>query len=467
MNENLTGNATSLVMELFQLVSDPYKMQKFLNNRSVQKRIISKLSNLKVDELVEVVESLFEKFQHIDQHSQDTEWARHYKDDEGIQREIRKHILQLFSILLDHIPNECFNNIVPDLLAFGDNPDFVKEIFVISGKLKNEQALEFCKAHILSLIDIWRSFEFDRHKQTEFHNKLTELTEITPYFDEIFDFSLTLMPTAFENCEQNQRGTFVSHFRGYYGNLVRRNPSIAGRLVPLLDQTNGDAQQAIFQAIIRIGSIADSETNLYSHLIDLLISNNTAKSTKELVLQIIKKINQDDVKADKGKCLTIILKKAHTLRAEDTASLNELFAALFQILGEPSQQWREAVDIISSKMAVGFTPLMNRTIHTDDPENIDLKIERAKALFVKYNATDDDRMEAIRNLGDVLEYLKKDDIRLANKDESELFNILNNFSIRHHNRSQQADYDKSIYYPWMFYVFLASIYALLELKDKP
>jgi len=45
----------------------------------------------------------------------------------------------------------------------------------------------------------------------------------------------------------------------------------------------------------------------------------------------------------------------------------------------------------------------------------------------------------------ILEYLKKDGIQLANKDDSDLFQILNRFSIRHHNRSQQGAYDKIIF----------------------
>ena len=63
-----------------------------------------------------------------------------------------------------------------------------------------------------------------------------------------------------------------------------------------------------------------------------------------------------------------------------------------------------------------------------------------------------------------LEYLQKSGIRLESKDENDLFKILNKFSFRHHRKSQQANYDKTIFYDWTFYVMLSSLYALIKLK---
>lgn len=183
-------------------------------------------------------------------------------------------------------------------------------------------------------------------------------------------------------------------------------------------------------------------------------------------LKIIKLIHGDAVKADKGKIISIILREADALSSINTTSLSDLLYSAFQVLGDISRQWQIAVDIITSKLIIGFKPLMEKKVITEDQENIDNKIYRAKLLFVKQNASLDDKMEAIRTLGDVLEYFKKDGIQLANKDDNDLFQILNRFSIRHHNKSQQGDYDKEIFYPWIFYVLLASIYALLELKKR-
>jgi len=79
----------------------------------------------------------------------------------------------------------------------------------------------------------------------------------------------------------------------------------------------------------------------------------------------------------------------------------------------------------------------------------------------------DEKKDAIRDLADVLEYLRPrlKDV-LSSKDENDLFNLANNFGIRHHNANQKTDYDKEIWYPWMFYYYLATIRACISLLRK-
>lgn len=110
--------------------------------------------------------------------------------------------------------------------------------------------------------------------------------------------------------------------------------------------------------------------------------------------------------------------------------------------------------------------LVFEEIKTDDPRNIDDRKRLAISKFMKYSATLDEKKDAIRTLGDVLEYLKKEGIRLPNKDDSDLFNILNNFDIRHHNRGQKGEYDKEIWYDWLFFTLVASINLLIMFKHK-
>jgi hypothetical protein len=114
----------------------------------------------------------------------------------------------------------------------------------------------------------------------------------------------------------------------------------------------------------------------------------------------------------------------------------------------------------------GFETLIEEAIGTNDPDSIDLRVKYAISKFSRYNSSVEDKKEAVRTLADVLEYLKESDIRLPRDDEKNLFNIINNFDIRHLNRKQQSDYDKDIWYDWMFYTFLASIRVLLKLNDK-
>ncbi|AKB32824.1 hypothetical protein MSSIH_2134 [Methanosarcina siciliae HI350] len=122
----------------------------------------------------------------------------------------------------------------------------------------------------------------------------------------------------------------------------------------------------------------------------------------------------------------------------------------------------------------GFEPLIEGTIETNHPEDIDSIVSSAISKYLSYNASIDDKKQAVRNLADVLEYLKKGEIKLNGEDNKDLFHIINKdlfhiinkFDIRHHNRSQQSDYDKDVWYDWMFYTFLASIHAFSKLNAE-
>ena len=50
--------------------------------------------------------------------------------------------------------------------------------------------------------------------------------------------------------------------------------------------------------------------------------------------------------------------------------------------------------------------------------------------------------------------------------ERELFNLANGFAIRHNTRDQRKDYDDAIWLSWAFYVYLATIHAVLRLKER-
>ena len=114
-----------------------------------------------------------------------------------------------------------------------------------------------------------------------------------------------------------------------------------------------------------------------------------------------------------------------------------------------------------------IAPLLQVDIPSSDSENITKKIDLAVLKFRRHKSTLDDRRDALRELADVLEYLRPDIKKvLASKDESDLFNIANNFGIRHHNVDQKVDYDKAIWYSWIFYYYLATIHAALRLIEK-
>lgn len=115
----------------------------------------------------------------------------------------------------------------------------------------------------------------------------------------------------------------------------------------------------------------------------------------------------------------------------------------------------------------GLNDLLNGEYSDCDPENVGRRINSAILKFRRYRSSEEEKRDAIRNLADILEYLRPELKKvIIKKDESDLFNIANSFGIRHHNDHQRTDYDKSVWYEWMFYYYLATINAMLKLIRK-
>lgn len=85
--------------------------------------------------------------------------------------------------------------------------------------------------------------------------------------------------------------------------------------------------------------------------------------------------------------------------------------------------------------------------------------------YRRRSSTRDDRRDAVRDLGDVLESMRPQAVKHLRKDEADLFNILNNFDLRHSNEAQKKDYD-AIWLSGLFYHYLAMIHVLTHLVDR-
>jgi hypothetical protein len=48
----------------------------------------------------------------------------------------------------------------------------------------------------------------------------------------------------------------------------------------------------------------------------------------------------------------------------------------------------------------------------------------------------------------------------------DLFNIANNFGIRHYNEKQKTNYDQEVWLDWIFYYYLATINTIIRLIKK-
>jgi len=122
---------------------------------------------------------------------------------------------------------------------------------------------------------------------------------------------------------------------------------------------------------------------------------------------------------------------------------------------------------IYALMEEEFRPLFGAAVPTDDQENIESKIAKAVNKFRRYGSTLDERREAVRALADCLEFLRGEMQEVVTqKDDGDLFNIANNFGIRHHNDKQKTNYDSAIWLSWMFYFYLATVHAVLRLIEK-
>ncbi len=113
----------------------------------------------------------------------------------------------------------------------------------------------------------------------------------------------------------------------------------------------------------------------------------------------------------------------------------------------------------------GFEPIFDADLPTSD-KNVVSRVTAATLQYRRHGSTLDDRRQAVRDLADVLEYLRpKVKALLTSADEKDLFNIANNFGVRHHNEKQRTAYDTSIWLSWMFYFYLSTIHVVLRKID--
>lgn len=114
----------------------------------------------------------------------------------------------------------------------------------------------------------------------------------------------------------------------------------------------------------------------------------------------------------------------------------------------------------------GMNKLLTAQLPSGD-ETVNSKVRKAVDRFQRYGTTIDERANAVRDLADVLEWLRPQiKTTLLHDDENELFNLANKFGIRHMNQNQRVQYDRNIWLSWMFYHYLATINACLHLLGK-
>jgi hypothetical protein len=121
--------------------------------------------------------------------------------------------------------------------------------------------------------------------------------------------------------------------------------------------------------------------------------------------------------------------------------------------------------------ADGLQYILDAEIVPFDEVNVDNKVRDAIKKWRNRDLDLAEKHKAVRELADVFEWLKKTQNlqkALNRKDESALFEIANNFGIRHHNPNQKSNYDQNIWYSWIFHFYLATYHAVIRslIKQK-
>ena len=135
-------------------------------------------------------------------------------------------------------------------------------------------------------------------------------------------------------------------------------------------------------------------------------------------------------------------------------------------LGDPAYKFDARGQIVEVG-APEFEQLLDAPVPAGTEHDlVTAKIDAAVNRFRARGATIDDRRHAVRDLADVLEAVRGDvKESMLTADENALFQLANQFAIRHNNRDQRGDYDRVTWLRWAFYVYLATIHAVLRVRS--
>lgn len=115
----------------------------------------------------------------------------------------------------------------------------------------------------------------------------------------------------------------------------------------------------------------------------------------------------------------------------------------------------------------GLAPLLDAPVPPSTDVRVGELLADAIQKFRNRASSVRDRRDAVRDLSGALELLRpKLKGVLDEPDEDALFNIANNFAIRHENERQRRQYDPAIWLSWMFYFYLATIHAAIRLIER-
>jgi hypothetical protein len=116
-------------------------------------------------------------------------------------------------------------------------------------------------------------------------------------------------------------------------------------------------------------------------------------------------------------------------------------------------------------------------MHTEIPDtmsdNVMKQLNTAVKMFYRFDSNEESKKKAINILVDVLEPLREElktmfskEFGVNAKDHDKLiFQIVNQFNIRHNDKKQLTKYSKPIWYDWMMQYYTSVIFTYYRLKN--
>ena len=122
---------------------------------------------------------------------------------------------------------------------------------------------------------------------------------------------------------------------------------------------------------------------------------------------------------------------------------------------------------------------VNALLQTDVPKTINEgvmeQLQTSVKMFYRFNSNEESKKKAINILADILEPLRENLKELLNNEyevnknshDKLIFEVVNQFNIRHNNQKQITGYSREIWYDWMMQYYTSVIityYRLIENK---
>jgi hypothetical protein len=158
----------------------------------------------------------------------------------------------------------------------------------------------------------------------------------------------------------------------------------------------------------------------------------------------------------------------HYTRFTAQPARDEYIADANHLLSRYGDGWEMKADLEIVECApMGLDSLLGAKLPRTADSETRVRVQEAIDKYRRRHSSASDRRDAVRDLGEVFELMRDDARAHLGKDEADLFNILNNFNIRHANAKQKTGYD-AIWLSALFYHYLGLIHVLTRIvaKDK-